>query len=62
MSSGKWWAIFATLTTIEGVLLIKLLMTESLTQLLVAIGLIAALLVFTAQMQITNSSQENKEK
>lgn len=52
MTSRKWWAIFITLTTIEGILLIKLLFAQSLTELLIAIAVIATLLVVTTQITI----------
>lgn len=52
MTSKKWWAIFITLTSIEGILLIKLLLADSLTELLIAIAVIAALLVFTTRIEI----------
>ncbi len=59
MTSKKWWAIFITLTTIEGILLIKLLFTQSLTELLIAIATIAALLVLTTRVTIIN--KDNKK-
>ncbi|GFE71810.1 hypothetical protein CFPU101_44200 [Chroococcus sp. FPU101] len=58
MTSRKWWAIFIILSSIEAVLLIKLVMTKSLTELLIAMpqarfahALIAALLVFTTRIE-----------
>ncbi|PSF34945.1 hypothetical protein C7H19_18235 [Aphanothece hegewaldii CCALA 016] len=51
MTSKKWWAIFITLSSIEAVLLLKLVRTESLTELLIAISLIAALLIFTTRIE-----------
>ncbi|GFE72336.1 hypothetical protein CFPU101_49460 [Chroococcus sp. FPU101] len=51
MTSKKWWAIFIILSSIEAVLLLKLVMTKSLTELLIAIVLIAALLVFTTRIE-----------
>lgn len=58
MTSKKWWAIFIALSSIEAVLLLKLVMTKSLTELLIAMpqarfahALIAALLVFTTRLE-----------
>lgn len=61
MTSRKWWAIFITLTTIEGVLLIKLLFTQSLTELLSAIAVIAALLVLMTRITIVQKNNKKDE-
>ncbi len=51
MSSAKSWAVFIGVATVDIVLLIKLLTSQSSTDLLVAIGVITTLLIFSFRLE-----------
>ena len=51
LSPAKWWAVFIGIATVEVLLLIKLLVYRSSTDLLVSICAIAVLLILTLRVQ-----------
>jgi len=61
MASSRWWAVFLAIVTVEILLLVKLLTSQSTIELLLAIGVVTVLLVLTLRIEDVSNLSLSKD-
>lgn len=61
MASSRWWAVFLAISTVEVLLLVKLLTSQATIELLLAIGVVTTLLMLTLRIEDLSNLNVTKD-